>query len=379
MIRGGSTTSLKDLVAVYEVFYKGIYFAEEDHPEAIYQLVLLENLKERTVISRKSVDQTFDEQGQLTYDSLIGFPILVGSLRDFVDSPFAIADSAFTDSLAKNLDVHLQQNLKLRDAAVGKYFYDTDAIDGEDIDRIRKSEVGAFVGLKSGALAQGADKIFFTSAQVRSTNDDWRTADALKSTMNETLGINETAAGGNPDTVRSATEIQTSTAGAAGRQEKEQSRTIEFYLQIVRAVDTLVFRYATGDRYVTVVGEDGSKKLEQWNKKLGAGCYSYDIKPDSQLRNDVARDRQQKIAAYTVMAPDQMVNRPPILRDIARDFGWDPSLIVLQTPPEQMAQPQHGGSSNVHMSEQSGAIPNAPGAAKAGDNRQERNPAQEPG
>jgi hypothetical protein len=92
------------------------------------------------------------------------------------------------------------------------------------------------------------------------------------------------------------------------------------------------------------------------------------------LRNDVARDRQQKIAAYTVMAPDQMVNRPPMLRDIARDFGWDPSLIVLATPPEQAMQPPHGGSANKHMSEQSGDTENGPGKADSGDNRQERNP-----
>jgi hypothetical protein len=370
-----SSAALKDLVAVYEIFYKGVYFTDdEDHPDAIYQLVLLDNLKERTIVSRKSVDQTFDEQGKLTYDSLVGFPIKVGSLRDFLDSPYAIADSAFTNSLAKNLDVHLQQNLKTRDAAIGKYMYDTDAIDAEDLKKIKDGSVGEFIGLKSGALAQGADKVFATTAQVHQTNDDWRTADTLKSTMNETLGINETAAGGNPDTVRSATEIKSSTAGSEGRQEKEQARAIEFYLSIVRAVDTLVFRYATGERYVTVVGEDGTKKLEQWNKKLGAGCYAYDIKPDSQLRNDVARDRQQKIAAYTVMAPDQMVNRPPMLRDIARDFGWDPSLIVLATPPEQMMQPPHGGSANKHMSERSGDTPNAPGAADSGSNRQERNP-----
>jgi hypothetical protein len=372
--RSASTVTLKDLVAVYELFYKGTYFTDEDHPDAIYQLVLLESVKERTVVSRKSVDQTFDDQGKLTYDSLVGFPIKVGSLRDFLDSPFAIADAAFTNSVAKNLDVHLQQNIKTRDAAIGKYFYDTDAIDAEDLKKIKSGEVGEFIGLKSGALAQGADKVFYTTAQVHQTNDDWRTADSLKSVQNETLGINETAAGGNPDTVRSATEIKTSTAGSEGRQEKEQARVIEFYLAIVRAVDTLIFRYATGERYVTVVGEDGTKKLEQWNKKLGAGCYAYDIKPDSQLRNDVARDRQQKIAAYTVMAPDQMVNRPPILRDIARDFGWDPSLIVLQTPPEQMMQPPHGGSANAHMSEQSGDTPNGPGKADSGDNRQERNP-----
>ena len=376
-----ATTNLKDLVCIIELFYKASFFTDDDRPDAINQLVLIQGLKEQTIVSRPSPDQTFDEEGKLTYDSLIGFPIKVGSLRDFQDSPFAMADSAFTNAQAKNLDVHIQNSLKLRDAAIGKYFYDTDVIDGEDLKKLQSGEVGAFIGLKGGALMQGADKVFYTTAQVKATSDDFRTAAWLKSNINETLGISETSAGGNPDTVRSATEIKDSSAGSAGRQEKEQSRVVNFYLSIVRAIDTLIFRYATGDRYVEVVGEDGAKRLAMWNKKLGAGCYSYDIKPDSQLRNDAARDRQQKIAAYTTMAPDPMVNRPPILRDIARDFGWDPSLIVLGDPMAQAMQPPHaGGNGNgaqqgpKHMAEKSGGTPNGPGKADTGDNRQERNP-----
>lgn len=382
---GRPADGVKDLLAAYEITYRACYFTDEDHPQRLHQLVLFEGIRSRTFVHRPSLDQTFDEEGKLTYDSVTGFPIKVGSLRDAIDTPFVQADSAFTNAMVRQLDVFNQQLMKLRDAAIGKYFYDTGAIDAQDLEKLKSGEVGAYIGLKDGALAQGAEKLFYTSAQVKQNPDDWRTIQMLKQQIDETLGISAVQAGSNPDTVRSATEISEVGAGAAGRQRKEQARVIGFYLSIVRMVDTLIFRYATGNRYIQVVGSGGAKKLEVWNKKLGAGCYAYDIRPDSQLAIDAARDRQQKIAAYTVMSPDPLYNRAPILRDIARDFGQDPTEVVKDPEAASMelaarqagapaGQPPHDGAPNKHVMEQSGSTPNAPGQAATGDNREDRNP-----
>lgn len=385
------TDAQKDLVTGVRVWYKAAHFTDDDHPQAINELVLLDCYKEKTIVSRKSNHQTFDEKGALTYNSLIGFPIKVGSLRDFPDSPFALADSAFTNALAKQLDICLQQAVKLRDAAIGKYFYDTDAIDERDLDTMKGGEVGEYIALKAGALLQGADKIFYTTAQVKATADDYRLVTTLQSIMNQTLGISEVQAGSNPDTVRSATEIQDVQANAAGRQEKERSRVIGLYLDIISVVDCFLFRYFTGERWVAVVGEDGAKKLAKWSKKLGAGCYSYEIKPNSQFSIDASRDAQQELATYTAMAPDPLTNRAPILREIARTRGWDPSRIVLdpavvaaQQQQQAMGMPgggqppmgaKSGGTEGPkHQQERSGRNPNEPSAAGPGDNRQERNP-----
>ena len=189
--------------------------------------------------------------------------------------------------------------------------------------------------------------------------------------MDETLGISNVQAGAMNETTRSATEVQAVGANSSGRQSKEQARVVAFYLSIVRAIDTLIVRYMQGDDYVSVAGEDGSRKLQQWNAKMVNIRCAYDIRPDSQLQIDTARDRQQKMAGYNLMAKDPLVNRVPILRDLARDFGWDPAKIIMS--PDQIAmQPQHGGEANKHQTENSGNKPNAPGAAATGDNRDER-------
>lgn len=382
--KSGSNSATKDLVWFTEVWYKAHHFTDVDHPEQIHHLMLFDCVQDRPVVHEPYKHQDFDEQGQLTPNSLRGFPIKVGSLRDAVDSPFPKSDSAFTNALVKQLNTFIQQSVKLRDIAIGKYFYDTEAIDPASLQTIMNGDVGAMIGLKSGALAQGSDKIFYTTAQVKGTQDDWRSIGLLKSYMDETLGISATQAGAMTDTVRSATEINASGAASAGRQQTEQARVVAFFVEIARAIDMLIWRYATGNRWVSWTGPTGAQKLTMWNKALVSGEFTYDIEPDSQLSIDAARDRQQKVSAYNVMGKDPLFKRQVALRDIARLCGWDPTETVMDdmTANAQMAaqaagipvgQPPHGGGPiNKHAQEQSGGSQNAPG--QPGNNRQERNP-----
>ncbi len=365
-------TSKRDLVHGYELYYKASIFTDTRHPQAIHQLTLIEGLRDTTAVSRPSPDQTFDQFGKLTDDSLVGFPLKFGYLRDLADSPYPPADSAFTNSGVKELNTFRRQGVKLRDAAIGKILYDQGAFDEADVSALQESE-HLWIGVKEGLLAQGADKVLTQTQKITGNQDDYRTQTVLKADMDETLGISAAQAGAPLDTVRSATEVQTFSAAAAGRQEKEQNRAIEFYIGIVRAVDTLLQRYAQGDDYVAIVGEDGSRKLAMWNRQIIGGTYSYDIKPDSQLSIDAARDRQQLIAVYNIIAKDPLVNRVPILRRIATAFGFDPFKLIAD-PVTMQTQMPYGGPANKHASEQSGQQPNAPGAADSDDNRQERNP-----
>jgi len=358
-----------DLVRCVEIFYYcSKFISTELHPQKVYQLILIEGM-ETTVVHRPSPDQTFDNQGKLTPNSLPNLPIEVGVLRVLADSPYPPADSAFTNAQVKHVNTHRQQSVRLRDAAIGKYIYDTEALDQIDRDKIQNGTVGDWVGVKGGAMAQGLDKIIVPLAQLHSTPDDWRLASILQKDIDETLGISANQAGSPMETVRSATEIADVAANSAGRQKKEQARALAFYVAIVRNVDILLARYMDETDYIEVVGEDGTKRMLMWNGKVISGPYSYDIKPDSQLDIDVARDRQQKLSFYNLAAADPLVNRSVVLRDLARDFGYDPAKIIL-SPDAQMSQPPHGGPANKHESENSGQKP----GGEKGDNRQERNP-----
>lgn len=368
--------SPSDLIQGYELWVKGCHFFDECiHPQAIYQITLISGLKSRTAVCRPSPDQTFDPNtGQLTRDSLVGFPIKVGSNRLMADTPFTIADEGFVHSGVKAIDTHRRQGIKLRDAQIGKYVVDGDAFEDDDVDTMKNGEMGDFVFAKGGSMMNGVDKIFARTQPIQGSQDDYRMASLYKSDVNETLGISATQAGSTTEGIRSATEINAFQGGSAGRMDKESQMILRFYFQIVRAIDQLVLRYATGEDYVIIEGEDGSKKLAMWNKKiLMAGTInSYSIKTDSQLKVDTARDRQQRLSFYNLCGADPYVNRLPLLRQIAKDFGLDPSKVVIdpQTVAANGPMLPNGGPTNKHEMEKSGDSPNAPGAGE----RQERNP-----
>lgn len=361
------------LVMGVEIFLKASYFTEEVDPQVIYQLVLLKGIQNKPVVWRMSPDQTIGPDGKLTQDSLLGFPIQVLTIRDSPDSSYPDSDSAFTDPLVKELNTWRRQQVLLRDAAIGKYLIDGAAFEEAELELVRNGEVGQSVLVKDGALKElGSKGIIDTTAQVHATADDYRGQDIFKQDMDETLGISATTAGTPTSTVRTATEIASFGANSTARNEKERGRVVDFYLDGVRKLDTLLMRYATQQQYVQVAGEEGANRMLMWNNAMIAGRYIYDITPDSQMAPDNAVQFEQDMRMYNLTAPDPLLNRAYVLRRMYRRRGYDPSKVVL-SPAQQMVQPAHGGQAsagdavNKHQQAISGGKENAPGAQNQQD------------
>lgn len=331
------------LVHGIEIWCKASVFGTEVHPQAINQLVLIEGLQNRPVVWRPSPDQEFDQMGKLTDDSLIGFPIRILTIRDLADSPFPQSDSAFTNSEIKQLSTWRRQSIKIRDAAIGKYFYDQGAFDPDEINILKDGEIGAYIGVAEGKLAQGADKIFTTAAQIHATQDDYRGFEGIKRDVDETLGISSVQAGSPESTVRSATETQTVQMAVTARNDKELGRVVDFYLDAARMLDQLLMRYADQTEIIHIAGQEGAQRMMAWNNQMISGKFLYDIAPDSQLRMDTAKDFQLTSNYYNLTAKDPLSNRVYVLRRMARMRGMDPSKAVLdqsQIPKKEPEKPK---------------------------------------
>lgn len=366
---------------IYELFLKANEYDDaQPHPLAIYQLVLIEGMKDKPIVYRPCVDQTFDEFGQLTPDSLVGFPIEFLSLRDMPDSPFVYSDAAMVNNQIKQINTHRRQSAMLRDAAIARMMYDQGAFTPTEIEAIKQMKVGDWIGVQEGKLSQGPDKIVAPMTQPTASRDDYRLAAMLKQDLDEALGLSAQEAGATEEGNRTATEVATVGAKAAARLGKDRQRATKCYLRIVRKLDTYLMRYATTDDYITIVGPLGEKRMEIWNNKIITGRYAYKMKPDSQLMIDAARDRQQLLTYAEKVLMDPMINRVPIHRKLATLFGLDPSEVVMDPMTAKMAQmsglntgtpgenpgggtrPQ-GDSSDRRPHDATGGRPNAPDGA----------------
>lgn len=337
---GAKPDSTEKSYHIYELFLRANEYDDaQPHPQAIYQLVLMEGMRDKPLVYRPCVDQTFDDMGQLTPDSLVGFPIEFLSLRDMPDSPFVYSDAAMVNNQVKQINTHRVQSVKLRDSAIAKMLYDKGAFTPEEIARIKEMKVGDWFGVDEGKLAQGPDKIIAPATQPTASRDDYRLAAMLKQDLDEALGLSAQEAGATEEGgQRTATEVATVGSKAAARLGKDRQRATKFYIRLVRKLDTYLMRYATTDDYIAVVGPLGEKRMEVWNSKIITGRYAYKMKPDSQLMIDAARDRQQLLSYAEKVLMDPMINRVPIHRKLATLFGLDPSEVVMDPMAAKMAQ-----------------------------------------
>lgn len=317
-----------------EIWARANLFTDEVHPEAICQLVLIHGIRDKPVVWRMSPWQEFDPAtGKLTDDSMIGFPIQFLTIRDLADSCFPPSDSAFTNSEIKQLSTYRRQTIRIRDASIGKYLYDPDAFDEEDVESLKNGDIGDFIAVQNSKLKDGVDKVFASTTKILGSADDQRGFMGIKQDMGETLGIGSNQSGVETDTVRTATESDRVAQAVQSRNDKELARVIDFYLDLVRKMDQLLMRYMTQDEYVEIGGEAAAGTLQKWNGKMISGRFLYDIAPDSQLRPDSAQDFMRTMQHYNLTAKDPMSNRAYLLKKMARMRGWDPKQAVLPPPP----------------------------------------------
>jgi hypothetical protein len=353
-----------NVVTGVELFYKAAYYLPgEVHPWKLVQLVFLDHIQDKPAVHRLYQDQDFTPEGELSETSIDRFPIRVLTARDFPDSQFPPSDSAFTQNLSKQLNTNRQQGVALRDSAIGKVLFDGGKLEDGDVMKVRNAKPGDWIEVADGALDKGKDSVATTISQPTRTQDDYRLDTMLQHNMDETLGISANAAGGSEDTVRSATEIQTIQKAVQGRNEKEQSRIIDHFLDGVRLIDILIMRYTTQQQWVKITGNDGMARMQAWNGEMVSGRWLYDIAIDSQLTVDTAQDRQQNLNLYNLTKGDPLVNRVPVLQRMFRSFGYDPSKCVMN--PQQaisQAQPQHADAVNAHEMGKSGGREGQPGS-----------------
>lgn len=333
-----ASTGDEGLVHGVEIWCRSAYFTDEVHPKAINQLVLIEGLQDQPVIWRRSPDQDFDPAtGQLTKDSLENFPIRVMTIRDLADSPFPPSDSAFTNSEIKQLTTYRRQSIKLRDKAIGKIVYDSEAFDPETADKLKSPDI-EHIPVQSGSLRNGIKAVIDTVTPPHLSQDDYQGQSILQADINQTLGVSENSAGSFTSTVRTATEAANVQANMRGRNGKELARVIDTYLDLARMVDQLLMRYADQQDYVEITGPDGAKRMQMWNGAMISGRYLYDIAPDSSLQVDSATDFQLDAQHWNLVAKSPLTNQAYLLGRLAQRRGLDPEKAVM--PPQMMEKPE---------------------------------------
>ena len=270
----------------YVYYYEPTLNPDAFHPKRICELVFIDGI-DTEVRHRYCPCQSLDQEGKLTGDSMIGYPIHVLMLRDVPDDNHVPSDSSMTRPLTDELNQYRSQILKSRDAAIPYSFYDQDILPPEKIERITNGEYGPMIPVEGGRL-NAANPPVMPGMKPQLSRETYAGQDIIERDLERTLALGSNQTGATNQTRRTATEIATMQSSVDTRLAGEQAKVVEFFCAGVRKLDALVQRYSDQKKTTQMIGDDGSKLWMQWDKTMIAGRFLYTISPDSQIHVDAA-------------------------------------------------------------------------------------------
>ena len=266
-----------DVVQVY--YYQPTLTPDALHPKRVCELVLIEGI-DHEVRHRYCPYQSLDNEGRLTPDSMIGYPVHVLFLRDVPDDNHVPSDSSMTRKLTDELNQYRSQILKSRDASIPYSFYDKDILPPETIERITNGDYGPLIPVEAGRL-NAANPPVMAGNKPQLSRETYAGQDVIERDLERTLAIGSNQTGAPNDTRRTATEIQTMQSSVDTRLAGEQQAVVSFFCRGVRKLDALVQRFSDREQITMILGDDGSKTWMTWDKRHISGRFVGLLTPSS--------------------------------------------------------------------------------------------------
>jgi hypothetical protein len=324
-----------DTVSGTEIWYRTSAFdPNESHPDHLSQIVLLDGIPE-PVEDRPSPDQTFDAQGRMTPDSLIGYPLHPLVIRTLTDAAYVMSDVAIALPLVQELDKFRTQMVQQRDATILRYFHNTDLLPNEALEKAIAAPLGGSVGLPGDAFPD-ITRVIAAMPHGPFPRENFTMNDYLDNDLARTHAIDATSSG-TTENSQTATEAQLRQANVNVRLGWEQGFVADWYLRGVTKFSTLVQRYLDVDDAAQIVGQPAAQLWDKWRRESPTSL-SFTMAPDSSLRNDTPLDRKQLQDVFTYLANDPSLNRSYLTTKLLTKYHLDPSQAIL--PPAQVPQPK---------------------------------------
>lgn len=307
------------------------------HPEAVKCMWLIDGMND-PLKQGDSPNQTIDEMGVMTPDSVPGFSILPLWIRDLPDSAWVPADSTITGPLTLELNKFRTQSIEQRDTARHIILFDPSKVTTEAKAKIDDGTINTWVAVPPGGLDQGKDAIAVQVTTAQLGRESYLGQDYIQADRDRILGISANQQGAQTSTERSATEVSAMQRNSDARFNHEQNRVIEWYLAWVRLVDAFLLRYAD-ERFASRLL--GAQKGQFWAQHKAAllGGYRHTIQADSGKYVDIEATRRQFTQLYQMTRQDPLLNPRPVLEKLLAAHGIDPSMAIANEQPKASPTP----------------------------------------
>lgn len=241
------------------------------------------------------------------------------------------------------------QGSKQRRANVLKFLYDKNTISREELNKLLSSDVGIAAGIDM----KGKDlRNVIVPFQAGNNQNLYQESQFVRENARETSGFTKTQAGEYAGARTSAFEVQQVQQARDTRMTRRQTVVADAYIEILRKVNDIIFKYWRTPRVIQYSDPDG---LQQWINYTGSqlkGRFSYDMSFNSAPTETDSSRQQRAMMFYQVAASDPYVDPIMVRRWLAqsfRDVGigqiFKPGVISgIPIPGGGVGQPNQPGS-----------------------------------
>lgn len=317
----------------YEIWYKAAVFAADENPlpKQIKQLVIIKGHTTPVKHENSPYQWLGDGQEGRPNDGKLhgmeGFPIHPLTLRFLPGSAYPVSDVGIARPISEEISLGRTQMVQFRDRALPMQWFDRTQLTPEIVAKLEKGEIMSRIGLdgtgldKIGVIALPQfprDNYQFNEIGEKDLRDTW----AIRPATVETEG-------------RTATEVSDARAVSDVRLDKERTRFLRWFTTGAAKFASLLQQFKDDAGFVEIVGPDGQKALQAWDRKAIQGEFVFTAKPDSALRLDADVERRQAANLYNLIGRDPNVRRTELLKALLTKHNLDPDKIVVETPPPE--------------------------------------------
>jgi hypothetical protein len=317
----------------YEIWYKAAVFAPDENPlpKQIKQLVIIKGHNTPVKHENSPYQWVGDGQEGRPNDGKLhgmeGFPIHPLTLRFLPGSAYPVSDVGIARPISEEISLGRTQMVQFRDRALPMQWFDRTMLTPEIVAKLERGEIMSRIGIDG----TGADKIGII-ALPQFPRDNYQFNEIGEKDLRDTWAIR-------PATVetegRTATEVRDATAVSDVRLDKERTKFLRWFTTGAAKFASLLQQFKDDAGYVEIVGPDGQKALQAWDRKAIQGEFVFTAKPDSALRLDADVERRQAANLYNLIGRDPNVRRTELLKALLVKHNLDPEKIVVETPPPE--------------------------------------------
>lgn len=317
-----------------EIWYKASLFdPDEKNPAKLRQLVFLSNMT-TPVIHQDSPAQRFNERGKLVAGHT-RFPIRICTLRYVSDWHYPPSDCQMSRVAVDEESAARTIMMQQRRRSLPLRWVDRNRIDPADMVKLTSGQVQAVVPLDG-----SGNEIIGEIARANYPRENFTISEINERDISKlwSLGANQqgvTSGGG-----RTATELSLIQGNVDVRMDAERTRVLDWFVSVAETLGAYLQLFADDEQYVEVLGDDGAKQLQAWDKNAIAGEFVYSVKPDSAQKVDANVDRKMQLDLYQLTANDPFVNRSELTRSILESFNKNPARTMQQPPQPPPEKPK---------------------------------------